>query len=75
MFMRGQIGPCPEWMAALDLTKEVAAIEEKWIKTGKMISLSLSFEDLFGAEVFASNPRRFHTQCFGTEAGLPAPSC
>jgi hypothetical protein len=38
MFMRGQIGPCPKWMAELDLTKETAAIEEKWIKTGKMLS-------------------------------------
>ena len=38
MFMRGQIGPCPKWMAQLDVTEEVAAIEEKWIKTGKMIS-------------------------------------
>lgn len=38
MFMRGQIGPCPQWMAELDVTKEVAAIEENWIKTGKMLS-------------------------------------
>jgi hypothetical protein len=35
----------------------------------------LSFENLLGAEGFASNPRRFHAQCFRTEAGLPAPSC
>jgi hypothetical protein len=28
MFMRGQIGPCPKWMAELDLTAETAAIEE-----------------------------------------------
>lgn len=38
MFMRGQIGPCPKWLGELDLTKETAAIEEKWIKTGKMLS-------------------------------------
>ena len=38
MFMRGQIGPCPKWMADLDLTKETEAIQEKWIKTGKMLS-------------------------------------
>jgi hypothetical protein len=38
MFMRGQIGPCPKWMAELDVAAEVAAIEEKWIKAGKMIS-------------------------------------
>ena len=36
--MRGLMGPCPKWMAELDLTKETAAIEEKWIKTGKMLS-------------------------------------
>ena len=38
MFLRGQIGPCPKWMAELDLTAETAAIEEKWIRTGKMLS-------------------------------------
>ena len=37
MFMRGQMGPCPNWMAELDLTKEVTAIKENWIKTGKML--------------------------------------
>ena len=37
MFMRGQIGPCPNWMAELDLSKEIAAIRENWIKTGKML--------------------------------------
>lgn len=36
--MRGQIGPCPKWMAEFRCnTKEVAAIEENWIKTGKML--------------------------------------
>jgi hypothetical protein len=38
MFLRGQIGPCPQWLAELDVSAEVAAIEEKWIKTGKMLS-------------------------------------
>jgi hypothetical protein len=38
VFLRGQIGPCPKWMAELDLTAETAAIEEKWIRTGKMLS-------------------------------------
>lgn len=38
MFLRGQIGPCPRWMLELDISKEVAAIEENWIKTGKMLS-------------------------------------
>lgn len=38
MFLRGQIGPCPQWMADLDISKEVAAIEENWIKPGKMLS-------------------------------------
>ena len=36
--MRGQIGPCPQWLAELDCADEVAAIEEKWINTGKMLS-------------------------------------
>ena len=39
--MRGQMGPCPNWMAKLDLTKEVAAIEENWIKTGKMLQWNM----------------------------------
>lgn len=38
MFLRGQIGPCPQWMAELDVRGEVAAIEENWIKPGKMLS-------------------------------------
>ena len=38
MFMRGQIRPCPQWMADLDFSKEFAAIEQNWIKTGKMSS-------------------------------------
>lgn len=38
MFLRGQIGPCPQWMAELDCAAEVAAIEENWIKPGKMLS-------------------------------------
>jgi hypothetical protein len=38
MFLRGQIGPCPQWLAELDVSAEVAAIEENWIKTGKMLS-------------------------------------
>lgn len=38
MFMRGQIGPCPQWLTELDVSKEVTAIEENWIKTGKMLS-------------------------------------
>jgi hypothetical protein len=38
MFMRGQIGPCPQWLTELDVGNEVAAIEENWIKTGKMLS-------------------------------------
>lgn len=38
MFLRGQIGPCPRWMLELDISKEVAAIEENWIKPGKMLS-------------------------------------
>ena len=38
MFLRGQIGPCPQWLAELDISKEVAAIEQNWIKTGKMLS-------------------------------------
>lgn len=38
MFLRGQIGPCPQWLAQLDVSKEVAAIEQHWIKTGKMLS-------------------------------------
>jgi hypothetical protein len=29
---------CPKWMAELDMTAETAAIEEKWIQTGKMLS-------------------------------------
>lgn len=41
MFLRGQIGPCPKWMAALDVTEEKAAVEEKWIKTGKMLSWNM----------------------------------
>jgi hypothetical protein len=38
MFLRGQIGPCPQWLAELNVSKEVAAIEQNWIKTGKMLS-------------------------------------
>ena len=38
MFLRGQIGPCPQWLADLDVSKEVAAIQEKWIDTGKMLA-------------------------------------
>jgi hypothetical protein len=38
MFMRGQIGPCAKWMAELNVKKEEEAIQEKWIKTGKMLS-------------------------------------
>ena len=38
MFLRGQIGPCPQWMAEMDVSNEVAAIEEHWIKPGKMLS-------------------------------------
>lgn len=38
MFLRGQIGPCPQWLAELDVSEEVAAIEKNWIKTGKMLS-------------------------------------
>jgi hypothetical protein len=38
MFLRGQIGPCPQWLAELDVSAEVAAIEENWIKAGKMLS-------------------------------------
>lgn len=38
MFLRGQIGPCPQWLAELDVADEVAAIEENWIKPGKMLS-------------------------------------
>ena len=41
MFVRGQLGPCEEWMAKLDLKDEVAAIERNWIKTGKMISWNM----------------------------------
>lgn len=41
MFMRAQIGPCPKWMAETDFSKEIASVEEKWIKTGKMISFQL----------------------------------
>ena len=46
MFMRGQIGPCPQWLAELDVSKEVAAIKENWIKTGKMLSWQ-NFSDGF----------------------------
>jgi hypothetical protein len=38
MFLRGQIGPCPQWLAELDVSTEIAAIEENWIKPGKMLS-------------------------------------
>lgn len=38
MFLRGQISPCPQWLAELDVSAEVAAIEENWIKPGKMLS-------------------------------------
>lgn len=38
MFLRGQIGPCPQWLANLDVSAETAAIEKNWIKTGKMLS-------------------------------------
>jgi hypothetical protein len=38
MFMRGQMGPCPQWLAGLDCADEVAAIQENWIDTGKMLS-------------------------------------
>jgi hypothetical protein len=38
MFMRGQIGPCPQWLAELDVSAEVAAIQTNWIDTGKMLS-------------------------------------
>jgi hypothetical protein len=38
MFLRGQIGPCPAWLTELDVSAEVAAIEENWIKPGKMLS-------------------------------------
>jgi hypothetical protein len=46
MFMRGQIGPCPQWMAEMDIAEEVAAIEENWVKPGKMLSWQ-SFADGF----------------------------
>jgi hypothetical protein len=46
MFMRGQIGPCPQWMAEMDIAEEVAAIEENWIKPGKMLSWQ-NFSDGF----------------------------
>jgi hypothetical protein len=38
MFLRGQIGPCPQWLAELDCAAEFAAIEDNWIKPGKMLS-------------------------------------
>jgi hypothetical protein len=38
VFLRGQIGPCPAWLTELDVSAEVAAIEENWIKPGKMLS-------------------------------------
>ena len=38
MFLRGQIGPCPQWLTELDVSAEVASIEENWIKPGKMLS-------------------------------------
>ena len=41
MFMRGQMGPCPQWLAELECADEVAAIEEKWIETGKMLSWNM----------------------------------
>ncbi|EFV13827.1 hypothetical protein [Segniliparus rugosus] len=41
MFMRGQMGPCPQWLAELDVADEVAAIEERWIKPGKMLSWNM----------------------------------
>lgn len=41
MFMRGQMGPCPQWLADLDCAAEVAAIQEKWIDTGKMLSWNM----------------------------------
>jgi hypothetical protein len=27
MFLRGQIGPCPQWLADVDVSAETAAIE------------------------------------------------
>ena len=41
MLLRGQLGPCPKWLAALDTKQEMAAIEENWIKTGKMLSWNM----------------------------------
>jgi hypothetical protein len=38
VFLRGQIGPCPQWLAELDCAAEFSAIEENWIKPGKMLS-------------------------------------
>ena len=41
MFMRGQMGPCPQWLAELDCADEVAAIQRKWLDTGKMLSWNM----------------------------------
>ncbi|MBT8342282.1 MAG: hypothetical protein HKP58_18285 [Desulfatitalea sp.] len=41
MFLRGQIGPCPQWMSELDMSKEIAAIEKNWLNTGKMLSFNM----------------------------------
>ena len=38
MFLRGQTRPCPRWPAELDVSVEVAEIQENWIEPGKMLS-------------------------------------
>lgn len=41
MFVRGRIGPLPGYLRDLDLSEERAAIEERWIKPGKMLAWNL----------------------------------
>ncbi len=37
MFIRGAIGANRDWATSIDMVEERAAIEENWIKTGKML--------------------------------------
>lgn len=68
MFVRGQIGPCPQWLADLDVSEETAAIEENWIKTGKMLSWN-NFSDglpIIGPKLFGAGEDEGLTLAFYT---------
>lgn len=68
MFLRGQIGACPQWLAELDVSTEVAAIQKNWIDTGKMLSwhnISDGFP-IIGPKLLGVGEEQGLTLCFYT---------